>query len=106
MKNQEECGRSEPPPPSWQTSPFQKDFQPYCRPVAYDKDGRPWPSLWDICHGCILWLPRLDEIRDKISPGNPLLQMNRGFFDHPVLIVDVRIESAEKGTLNFVKMTS
>ena len=93
--------------PSWQKDgEFCEIFRRYRR-ESEDNDGRPYPELWDISNGCILWLPVRDKkIEDKIVPGSKLDGQGPGFFDHPILVLRVDIRSVTLATITFAKMTS
>lgn len=91
--------------PSWERHPeFSALLRPYSTAaVVYDR-SRPQPELWDICNGCILWLPPkadLGEIPDpRLSSRDP------AFFDHPILVLGIQITSPQAATVQFAKMTS
>ena len=92
--------------PSWQKHPnFSIIFGSYSR-VPIDDDWRPHPELWDICNGCILWLPPKDKIETKINPDSRLLGKDPRFFNHPTLVLDVAITSPRSAMVSFVKMTT
>ena len=92
--------------PAWQRdSKYCKIFAPYSRAKEYTS-GRPLPELWDISNGCILWLPDRVEIEDKIIPGSRLAQETEGFFDHPIVVVEVKLLSPTAALLTFAQMTS
>ena len=93
-------------PPAWQQNEkFGKIFAPYSRAKEYIS-GRPLPELWDINNGCILWLPARAEIEDKIIPGSEVDQKDDGFFDHPVVVLKVELQSPTAALLTFARMTS
>ena len=92
--------------PAWQRDPkFCKVFAPYSRAKEYNS-GRPLPELWDIHNGCILWLPARVDIEDKIIPGSGVTEKNEGFFDHPVVVLNVELLSPTAALLTCAKMTS
>ena len=93
-------------PPAWQRDEnFCKIFAPYSRAKDYIS-GRPLPELWDINKGCILWLPARAEIEDKIIPGSEVDQKDDEFFDHPVVVLKVELQSPTAALLTFARMTS
>lgn len=92
--------------PAWQrNSRYCKIFAPYSRAKEYTS-GRPLPGLWDINNGCILWLPVTAEIEDKIFPGSELAEKDEGFFDHPVVVLNVELLSPTAALLTCALMTS
>ena len=71
------------------------------------KEGvRQKPDIWDICNGCILWLPSKRKVEDKLIPDSRLSRQARRIFDHPVLVLAVNLTSKTTGTLTFAIMTS
>ena len=69
--------------------------------VVYD-GGRPRAELWDICNGCILWLPPKASI-GKISDPE-LDRQNQGFFENPVLILNIEVAGPRSGTVQFARI--
>ena len=92
--------------PAWQRdSKYCKIFTPYSRAKEYTS-GRPLPELWDINNGCILRLPARAEIEGKISPGSEIAEKDEGFFDHPVVVLNVELLSPTAALLTCALMTS
>ena len=92
--------------PAWQRdSRYCEIFAPYSRAKEYTS-GRSLPELWDINKGCILWLPARVEIEDKIIPGSGLAQESEGFFDHPIVVLEVELLSPNAALLTCALMTS
>ena len=92
--------------PAWQRNDkFYKIFAPYSRAKQYTS-GRPLPELWDINKGCILWLPARAEIEDKITPDSSVDRQKDGFFDHPVVVLKVELQSPTAALLTFARLTS
>ena len=92
-------------PPAWESEPgISAQLRPYSTTTVVYDGGRPRPELWDICNGCILWLPPKPDV-GKISDSN-LDRQNPGFFDHPVLILDINVTSPQSATVQFARMTS
>ena len=93
-------------PASWESQPrFKEVLQPYRRQTFQD-GKRPYPQLWDIGPGCILWLPSKDEVRSKFTSNDPLQSQKSGFFDHPVLVLHVDVTGPSAATILFAKMTT
>ena len=92
--------------PSWdRESTVNTHLKPYSTAtVVYDGKTRSQPELWDICNGCILWLPSKAEV-GKISDPE-LDRQNPGFFDHPVLVLNIDVAGPQSATVQFAKMTS
>lgn len=91
--------------PSWERhSEFSNLLRSYSTATPVDNGKRPRPELWDICNGCILWLPPKIDI-GKI-PHPSLSSRNPGFFDHPILVLDVKITGPRDATVQFARMTS
>ena len=92
-------------PPAWTRYPVASALRPYSTAtVVLDGNKRSQPELWDICNGCILWLPSkadLGEIRDP-----KLAKKDAGFFDHPILVLDIEITDPQSAIVQFVTMTS
>ena len=91
--------------PAWKRQP---DISAHLRPystatVVYD-GRKSQPELWDICNGCILWLPPRADIGNISDPE--LDRQNPGFFDHPVLILNIEIAGPQSATVQFARMTS
>ncbi|CAF9915142.1 hypothetical protein IMSHALPRED_002357 [Imshaugia aleurites] len=91
--------------PSWERhlklSPLLK---PYSTAAVVPEGQRPYPELWDICNGCILWLPPKSDIGEIPDPR--LSSREPGFFDHPILILAIQPTSPRSATVHFAKMTS
>ena len=91
--------------PSWEQSPeFSNLLRPYSTAKVVYNERRPRPELWDICDGCILWLPPKQEIPEILD--SKLSSRNPGFFDHPILVLKIDITGPQDATVHFVKMTS
>lgn len=78
----------------------------YTTAGARVKGVRPWPELWDICNGCILWLPPKEDLGGKLVPGGTLSLKDAAFFNHPVLVLNVQVTGATAATVHFATMTS
>ena len=95
--------------PSWQRddNPYREILRPYARAATTTSNGgRPWPELWDISNGCILWLPPRREIKQNILAGTKLSSKPPGFFDHPIVVLKVEVKNATTATILFAKMTT
>ena len=91
--------------PAWEREPeISACLRPYSTATVVYDGRRNQPELWDICNGCILWLPPKADI-GKISDPE-LDRQNPGFFDHPVLILDIEVAGPQSATVQFARMTS
>lgn len=91
--------------PSWERHPeLGQLLKPYSTAAAVGDGKRPHPELWDICNGCILWLPPKEDVGEILDPN--LSSRDPGFFDHPILVLKVEITSPRDATVHFAKMTS
>jgi hypothetical protein len=61
------------------------------------KGDRTRPALWDISHGCILWLPR----KQSIYLPKPQIDVP-STFDRPVLVLDLKVEDPENASITFL----
>lgn len=95
--------------PSWERDPeFSNLLRPYSTAkVVYD-GTRPRPELWDICNGCILWLPPKQDVHEDVHEilDSKLSIRPPGFFDHPILVLKIDIKGPQDATVHFVTMTS
>ena len=92
-------------PPSWECQPeISALLRPYSTAIVVYDGRRSQPELWDICNGCILWLPPKEEV-GKISDPE-LDRQNPGFFDHPVLVLNIEVTGPKSATIQFARMTS
>ena len=92
-------------PPAWKRQPeISARLRPYSTATVVYDGGKSQPELWDICNGCILWLPPKAEV-GKISDPE-LDRQNPGFFDHPVLVLNIDVTGPESATVQFARMTS
>ena len=92
-------------PPAWERQPgISTRLRPYSTATVVYDGGKSQPELWDICNGCILWLPPKADI-GKISDPE-LDRQNPGFFDHPVLILNIEVAGPQSATIQFARMTS
>ena len=98
--------------PSWRLDPGISDLlYPYSISGSSTagervKGVRPRPELWDICNGCVLWLPSKESLGYKIIPGSTLSLKEPAFFNHPVLVLDVKVTGATSASVVFAQMTS
>ena len=91
--------------PAWKRQPdISARLRPYSTATVVYDEGRSQPELWDICNGCILWLPPKADV-GKISDPK-LDRQDPGFFDHPVLILNIEIAGPQSATVQFARMTS
>ena len=91
--------------PAWKRQPdISARLRPYSTATVVYDGGRSQPELWDICNGCILWLPPKADV-GKISDPK-LDRQDPGFFDHPVLILNIEVTGPQSATVQFAKMTS
>ncbi|KAF4637316.1 hypothetical protein G7Y89_g765 [Cudoniella acicularis] len=96
--------------PAWMRDPyFFQLFKPYSKKLNLPQadDRRPRPALWDICHGCILWLPKKSDIQASILQSSSELNGLRELaFDHPVVVLSTSIASPENANITFAIMTT
>ena len=91
--------------PAWERKPGIRDLlRPYSTATVVRDGGRSQPELWDICNGCILWLPPKQDVGEILDPE--LGRMHPGFFDHPVLILNIEVAGPRSATVQFTQMTS
>ena len=91
--------------PAWEREPeISACLRPYSTATVVYDGGRSQPELWDICNGCILWLPPKADIGKVSDPE--LDRQNLGFFDHPVLILNIEVAGPQSATVQFARMTS
>lgn len=99
---------------TWSIDPYwQSLLFPYSRSDPPEANKRPYPELWDIAPGSILWLPPKAELETIspnsspiILPGSKLFHQPYPFFNHPILILSVSINTPQTATILFAKMTS
>lgn len=91
--------------PSWEQNPqISHLLRPYSTAqVVYD-GSRSRPELWDICNGCILWLPPKVDVGEILDPR--LSSRDPGSFDHPILVLNIDITGPRDATVHFVRMTT
>ena len=91
--------------PAWERQPVTSTLlRPYSTATVVYDGARSQPELWDICNGCILWLPPKADIGEISDPE--LDCQDQGFFDHPVLILNIEVAGPKTATVQFAKMTS
>ena len=91
--------------PAWKRDPnFSALFKPYSMAGVTPVGDRPQPELWDICNGCILWLPPKAKI-GEIQDGN-LASQPEALFDHPILVLNIAVTGPQSATVQFVIVTS
>ena len=91
--------------PSWERQPGISDLlRPYSTATVVRDGGRSQPELWDICNGCILWLPPKEDVGEIQDPE--LDRQHPDFFDHPVLILNIEVTGPRSATVQFAIMTS
>ena len=91
--------------PSWERHPeLSHLLRPYSTAAVASEGMRPQPELWDICTGCILWLPPKADVGEILDPR--LSSRDPGFFDHPILVLNIEITGPRDATVHFVTMTS
>ncbi|CAD6590628.1 MAG: hypothetical protein ASARMPRED_004945 [Alectoria sarmentosa] len=91
--------------PSWERQPKINDLlRPYSTAAVVYDGRRPRPELWDICNGCILWLPPKQDVGEVPDPR--LSSRHPDFFDHPVLVLKIEITGPQDAIVDFAKMTS
>lgn len=91
--------------PSWERNPrFSDSLRPYSTAAVVYDGTRAQPELWDICNGCILWLPPKEDIGEIADPK--LSSCDPGFFDHPILVLNIKTTGPRDATIDFAKLTS
>lgn len=91
--------------PAWERKPGICDLlRPYSTATVVRDGRRSQPELWDICNGCILWLPPREDIGEIQDPG--LDSMHPDFFNHPVLILNIEVAGPRSATVQFTPMTT
>ena len=78
-------------------------LRPYSTAARASEGSRAQPELWDICKGCILWLPSKDAVSKLLDPT--LSNRHPAFFNHPVLVLDIEVTDPRNGTVRFANMT-
>ena len=88
--------------PAWMREPANEyRLKPYSTAA---RAGRAQPEIWDICKGCILWLPPKDAVNKLLDPG--LSSRDPIFFDHPVLILDIEVMGPRNAKVRFANIQS
>ena len=91
--------------PAWERQPeISARLRPYSTATVAHSGLRCQPELWDICNGCILWLPPKANVGEIQDPN--LAKQQPGFFDHPVLILNIDVSGPQTATVQFARMTS
>jgi hypothetical protein len=97
-------------PPSWTAweDPARVALQLHAKkPSLPALDGRESLALWDISSGCILWLPPKTFISpDALQKSQDLLDSHPGMFDHPALVLDVKVSGPGDAVVSFLLMRS
>ncbi|KAF6218991.1 hypothetical protein HO133_005535 [Letharia lupina] len=90
--------------PSWEREPQINDLlRPYSTAAVVYDGNRLRPELWDICNGCILWLPPKADISNYLDSS--LSDQDPGFFNHPILVLNIDITGPRNATVQFATMT-
>jgi hypothetical protein len=88
---------------SWKGSEFRDTFAPYAGKLRSPTKGeRESAALWDICAGCILWLP-LEY--DRCKNSGPLTPPD-GVLGHPILVLHVSVSGPENAVITLATMRS
>ena len=91
--------------PAWVREPaFEYRLRPYSTAARVSEGSRAQPEIWDICNGCILWLPPKDAVIKLLGPR--LSSHGPSFFDHPVLILDIEVTGPRDATVQFANIRS
>ena len=89
--------------PAWVRKPAVKyRLRPYSTAARVSEGSRPQPEIWDICNGCILWLPPKDAVNKLLDPE--LSSRDPSFFDHPVLILDIEVMGPRDAKVRFANI--
>jgi len=94
------------PIPAWKTGHLSWYFEHLgtARPLPPPLEQIP-PALWDICNGCILWLPSESEIYDD-SPSAQLSHIHPAAFNHPIVVLRIDLYSPSDATITFATVCS
>ena len=91
--------------PGWVREPaVEYQLRPYSTAAKVSQGSRPQPEIWDICNGCILWLPTKDVVNKLLDPR--LSSHSPSFFDHPVLILDIQVSGPWDAIVRFANIRS
>ena len=91
--------------PAWMREPaIEHRLRPYSTAAKVSEGSRPQPEIWDICNGCILWLPPKDAV-NKLLDHRPSSH-EPSFFNHPVLILDTEVTGPRDATVRFANIRS
>ncbi len=88
---------------SWKGSEFRDTLAPHSGKLRGSSKGERDPAaLWDICGGCILWLPLECDLSKTSGPLTP----PKGVLGHPILVLDVSVSEPENAVITFATMRS
>ena len=91
--------------PAWmRASAVEYRLRPYSTAARVSEGSRPQPEIWDICNGCILWLPPKDAVNKLLDPG--LSGRDPSFFDHPVLSLSIEVMGPRDAKVQFANIES
>ena len=91
--------------PAWAREPtVQYRLRSYSTAAKVSEGSRPRPEIWDICNGCILWLPPKDAVNKLLNPR--LSSQEPSFFNHPVLILGIEVTGPRDATVRFANIRS
>ncbi|KAM0796982.1 hypothetical protein BDR22DRAFT_865125 [Usnea florida] len=91
--------------PAWMRDPaVGHRLRPYSTAAKVSEGSRAQPEIWDICNGCILWLPPKDAVNKLLDPT--LSSHEPSSFDHPVLILDIEVKGPRDATVRFANIRS
>ena len=88
---------------SWNGSESRNTFAPYAKKLRSPTNGEKGTlALWDMCDGCILWLPLEHDRGKSYGPLTP----PDGVLGHPVLVLHVSVSGPENAVVTFATMRS
>ena len=91
--------------PAWEREPNISDrLRPFSTAAAVHDGERRQPELWDICNGCILWLPPIAELGTITDPE--LCKQDLAFFNRPILVLNIEITDPCSATVQFAQLTT
>ena len=91
--------------PAWvRESAVKHRLRPYSTAARASNGSRAQPEIWDICNGCILWLPSKDAINQLLDPR--LSSRDPAFFNRPILALDIEVTGSRDATVRFAKIKS
>ena len=87
----------------WEKSEFRDIFLPFTSKLKSSTEStRETAALWDICPGCILWLPlEYNPLKSAVPMRPP-----RRVLEHPVVVLNISVSGPEDAIITFAVMRS